>query len=131
MSCPHCQIELPENYAAGSCPSCGHTLLTPAESKAPESPARNKATYWLVFWLAFFGSPILGLLAGAARVREGILLLPFLGAMIAGFALAKVFTKTTAAYIATGILFTIGVLAIYLGIIFVGCLVIVGHNGGI
>jgi hypothetical protein len=84
----------------------------------------------LVFWVAFFGSPILGLLAASARVGGAILFLAIPGAMIAGFSLAKVYTKTPVTFIAIGILFTIGVLAVYLGIMFVGCLVILAHSGG-
>ena len=131
MNCPHCQAELPSDYIAESCPSCGRHLSTQAEAKPPELPIQSKSIYWLVFWLAFFGSPILGLLAASARLGGGILFLAIPGAIIAGFSLAKVYTKTPATFVAVGILFTVGVLVIYLGILFVGCLVMLKHSSGI
>jgi hypothetical protein len=73
----------------------------------------------------------LGLLAASARLGGGILFLAIPGAIIAGFSLAKVYTKTPATFVATGILFTVGVLVIYLGILFVGCLVMLNHSNGI
>ena len=131
MNCPHCQEELPGNYAGGSCPSCAQDLPAQAEAKPPEPPARNKASCWLVFWLAFFGTPILTFVIVSTRAGAGILFLPVLGALIAGFSLAKVYTKTPGTFIAAGILMSLGVMAIYVGIIFVGCLVIMGHGSGI
>jgi DNA-directed RNA polymerase subunit RPC12/RpoP len=131
MNCLHCQTELPENYGGTSCPSCGHDILTQSESKSPNVTRQDKSVYWGIFWITFFGAPILCLLAGLAHAGSGFLFLPILGAIVAGFSLAKIFTKTPAAFVVSGILFAIGVLVIYVGIIFVGCLVALGHGGGI
>jgi hypothetical protein len=128
MNCPHCQGELLENYQETRCPNCGCDLAALQKSTVnPGTP--DKAKWGLIFWLAFLGTPILVLLAAGARARGGALLIPVIGAIVAGFSLAKIYTKTPAAFFAVGIIFTIGVLAIYVGIIFVGCLVVMGHSG--
>lgn len=129
MNCPHCQTQLPENYEGASCPSCGHALLTQPESKSPNATRQDKLVHWAIFWAAFFGAPILCLL-GSAHIGPMILFLPILGAVVAGFSLAKIFAKTPQTFVAYGVLLTIGVLVIYVGIIFVGCLVALGRGGG-
>jgi hypothetical protein len=130
MNCPHCQTELPENYDGASCPSCGRALLTQLESKSPNATRQDNLVYWVIFWAAFFGAPILCLLAGLAHAGTMVLFLPFLGAIFAGFSLAKIYTKTPGAFVIFGIFYTIGVLVVYVGIIFVGCLAVMGYGGG-
>ncbi len=71
--------------------------------------------------MAFWGGPVLGFLLGN---RGNILAFPLVGAMTSGFALAKVRSKTIVGVIFSGVVYSIGVLLVYVGIIFVGCLVI-------
>jgi hypothetical protein len=130
MNCPQCQEKLPDNYSAESCPTCGCNLPARPDAKVTGITAREKSVCWVIFWLAFFGSPILGLLTASADAAGGILFPPILGAIIAGFALARIFTSTIVTFILMGVLFSAGVLVIYVAIIFVGCLVIMGHGGG-
>jgi hypothetical protein len=72
----------------------------------------------------------LGLLTASSDMAGGISSPPILGAIIAGFSLARIFTKTTATFIVMGIIFSVGVLVVYVAILFVGCLVAMGHGGG-
>jgi hypothetical protein len=128
MNCPHCQTELPEDFADESCPACGRALPTHIEPKASDIVAEEKAMYWGIFWLAFIGAPIICLIALLLRVGPVFLFLPLIGAIIAGFSLAKVYTKTPTSFVVTGILYTLAVLIIYVGILFVGCLVVLSHS---
>ncbi len=84
---------------------------------------------WLVFWTAFFAGPALALLAAKAGLNGGILAFPFLGALIAGFALSAIFAKTNPSFIVWGILFSFGMVVVYCGILFIGCLIILPRNG--
>ena len=43
------------------------------------------------------------------------------GVLLAGFQLAKLFSKTTAGYIVMGILFSGCLFVVYVGVVFVGC----------
>jgi hypothetical protein len=128
MNCPHCQTQLPENHAGETCPACG--AMVAKQSKPPDTTVRDKTVYRVVFWLAFLGSPTLCLLLLSQRAGGGILFILILGAIVAGFSLAKVYAKSAAALISTGILISFGVVIVYVGILFVGCLYAVGHGGG-
>ncbi len=129
MNCPHCQAELPENDAAQSCPACGRILPPIIESKAPDAVPKDNSLCWMTFWAAFFSFPIICLLGLYAGGNPVFLFLVLIGAIIAGFSLAKIYAKTPTSFVVMGILYTLGVLAIYLGILFVGCLVVAGVHG--
>jgi predicted amidophosphoribosyltransferase len=130
MNCPHCQSPLPENNPTGTCPACGRTLTLQSKSHPTDINSQDKSFYWVMFWIAFLGAPAMCLLAVPLRTGGAILFLPFLGAIVAGFSLARVFSKTAEAFVVTGVLLTVGVLVIYVGILFIGCVVALGHGGG-
>jgi len=75
---------------------------------------------WAVFLALFLGSPVLALLAGA----QGIMPVLAMGTLASGFLLSKLFAKDSAMFVLLGILFSAGILAIYIGVAFVGCLVL-------
>jgi hypothetical protein len=126
MNCPHCQKELPDN-AAASCPFCQQPLPAIPESSSP-TPGVSKSRYWLIFWLAFVGAPALALLSLTTHIGPELLFLPFVGAVIAGFALAKINSDDTTTIIVTGILYSLGVIIVYVGLLFVGCVVVMAHQ---
>jgi hypothetical protein len=128
MKCQHCKVELPDNNASGFCPSCGGNLFEPPFKPAGTKGPVNKPLYWAIFWAAFFIFPAITLLAASLRRNPDFLFLPIVGAVICGFALAKIFTKPPMPFSLSVFIMTVGVLAIYLGIIFVGCLVVVGSQ---
>lgn len=119
----------PENI----CPSCGRSALINGDCplcgfRMPESlrqTARNnrRADLWVAFWLLFLGSPFLTLAGFATRAVGLAILLPLAGTIGAGFVLARLFAKNSAMFFVLGIVFSIGVAAVYFGIFFVGCLV--------
>lgn len=88
----------------------------------------NKPVYWAIFGVAFFIFPVITLVAATSRNHLNVLFLPILGAIICGFALAKIFTKPPMPFIINILVMTVIVLAIYMGIIFAGCLVLVGRQ---
>lgn len=64
MNCPHCQHELPENYAAAYCLFCGQDLspIIPAGQSPKQSLAPIRFRAW-VFFLMLLGPPILTMLS--------------------------------------------------------------------
>jgi hypothetical protein len=119
MSCPHCHQDLPDN-AAARCPFCQQSL--------PLSPVAEKSRYWVVFWLAFLGAPASALLALTVHVGPELLFLPVVGALIAGFSLAKILSKDMATFVVTGILYSIGVAIFYVGVLFLGCVALMANR---
>jgi len=130
MNCPGCKESLPPDFSEPWCPFCGCDLAHPGSSEPPKAPVK-KQSYWPIFWLAFLGAPVLGLLSASTNIGGGILLFPILGAIVAGFALAKIFTKSPATFAVAGILFSLGIFVVYVGIVFVGCLVVAQGLRGI
>ena len=47
-----------------------------------------------------------------------------LGSILTGFVLSKMVAKTFPGFVALGILFSVGIVVVYLGLAFVGCLVV-------
>ena len=126
MNCPHCQKELPADHKACVCPFCLQNLAASPGAKSGDGSA-DKSAAWAVFWTAFILTPVLTL--GLIGSRSSMILaLPILGAIVAGFALAKVYSKSTAAFIASGILYTFLVVLIYGGILFIGCVVLLSNS---
>jgi len=146
MNCPHCQQTLPADHSAANCPSCGAALPSAqAAGGAPETSQPSKRIWWLTFAIAFLGSPVLAFLSSMSRAGSLRSLLPpfiarliprsfqslmlvspiplvvFAGALVSGYALARIFAKSrTGVWIGT-LLLTLGVLVVYVGIVFVGC----------
>lgn len=131
MNCPYCQAEQPENFAAESCPTCGHNLSAPAEAKPPGAVLEDRSFYWTVFWLAFFSSLFLSLMVASYPRSIIEIFTPVLCAMVAGFSLAKYLTNNSKQCIIAGILLTIGVLAVDIGVVFVVGYLIVTERGGV
>ena len=114
--CPACRQSV---LADGRCPECGH-----AEPGAKDKYGPNRAVLWIIFWALFLGTPVLALAAGA----RGFGPLFGSGILSAGFVLSKLFTRDRTMFTIMGFVFAAGIFAIYLGIFFVGCLVMLnGH----
>jgi hypothetical protein len=129
MNCPHCQKELPENYPADHCLFCGQNLTPTVDpEKTADALPRNSSKLWLFFWLSFIGAPVLGLLSAMAQLAGGIFLFPLLGAIAAGFSLSKIYNRSPGVFFMVGVAFSIGILIIYFGIVFVGCLVVMSGS---
>ena len=130
MNCPHCQQILPFDYQAAYCPFCGNDFPKdfPIEQTAvrpPESTPSEKWMHTLAFWLVFFGSPVLGLIVGMMGMEwPRWLLFPLVGATISVYILARDFNKKFGGVFLGTVLITLAVLAVYVGVIFVGLQVI-------
>ena len=115
--------------------------LAPYDRKAMNnvpSPTPRKKFWWLLFWLSFLGTPAavaltifipdfpnpIAVLLKLPVARQDFLIFGSIlsGAMFSGFCLAKIFAKSTTALVIGGICCTLGVIALYVGIFFVGCL---------
>ena len=127
MNCPHCQKELPEGEKAGVCPWCRQNVSVPPVSESAKR-SQEQATAWLIFWAAFIGTPVLTFGLVAANFPAG-LLLPIIGCVVAGFALAKATSKSAKSFVASGILYSFLVLVVYVGILFIGCVAVMSHSG--
>lgn len=137
------------------CPGCGELCTSQQVSDPPplseqlgldqhQTPAERRR-WRLCFWLCFLLTPVAVLLVGLqATLFRGIgsgpagqflrMMVPFgvvgafaAGALGAGYCLAKLHAKprTTAGLIGATVAFAVGLAVVYLGILFVGCLVMV------
>jgi hypothetical protein len=135
--CPQCRSEVSGELASGVkfCRACGAGLNAP-EPRTGVSAFPKRSTLWLCFWLFFVGGP---LLAFAAPFTERLLapLLGYVGfnqgqmafvtigvgALGAGFSLARLITKTRAGFFIAGALLSLGVVVVYGAVLFIGCMV--------
>jgi hypothetical protein len=139
----------------GRCPGCGELCSSQQvvdPQSWPEAPGpdevqtRGERRRWrLCFWLCFLLTPAAVLLAallmslfrnavpGSAGQFQrwlapfGVFPILALGTLGAGFSLAKLHAKprTTAGLVGVTVAFAVGLTVVYVGILFVGCLVIV------
>jgi len=137
------------------CPSCGQLCSSQQVGDPPPLPAQpgldrnqtpaERRRWRLCFWLCFLLSPVAVLLVGMqTSLLRGIgsgpaaqflrMMVPFgvlgtfaAGALGAGYCLAKLHAKprTTGGLIGATVAFAVGLTVVYVGILFVGCLVIV------
>lgn len=67
MNCPHCQKELPGNYAAAWCPFCGRDL-EPGQANIQLQPAfESNYVRWPKFFIVLFAPPVCCFLALAVE----------------------------------------------------------------
>jgi hypothetical protein len=90
-----------------------------ASARCAAIPKPGCPALWVCFWVLFLGTPPLALVTLASG--GGFALLG-IGTIAAGFVLSKLFAKNDTAFFTLGIVFTVGIFAIYLGIAFVGCI---------
>ncbi len=109
--CPACRQSF---LSDGICPECGYS-----DPNAKPRSSSNRAALWVIFWALFLGTPVLALVSGA----QGFVPLLGAGTIGAGFMLSRLFVKNEALFVVMGFMFAAGIFAIYLGIAFVGCLV--------
>jgi hypothetical protein len=81
----------------------------------------NKTKCWIIFWLGFLACPALALGAMKLNIAEGFFTLAVLGPIVAGYAVARRFSKTGAGWFFKGIAFTLAVVVVHFGIFFIGC----------
>jgi hypothetical protein len=125
MNCPHCHREVPADVRTAGCPFCGQSLNVPSGPvSAPRPYGTDKSMALLLFWVAFLGGPILALLL--ARSGQA-LIFPVFGAVVSGFALARAYARTAIGVIVGGLLLSVGVIVVYVGILFVGCFALAGR----
>ena len=137
--CPHCGSDVSREPASrvSHCPACGGALSLQGVNSIL-FPKRS--TLWLLFWLFLVGGPLLTLASplvgrwlgsfpglifpkmmravGGGRLA---LLTAGVSALGAGFALARLITKTQTSFVIAGILLSLGVLVLYGAIVFIGC----------
>ena len=147
--CPKCGHRFPEgSLIPNRCPGCGELCSNEQVLGPPleEVQTRGERRRWrLCFWLCFLLTPaavllsvlLAGLFSNSASGSAGQfqrLLAPFgvfpilaLGTLGAGYCLAKLHAKprTTAGLVGVTVAFAVGLTVVYVGILFVGCLVIV------
>jgi predicted RNA-binding Zn-ribbon protein involved in translation (DUF1610 family) len=110
-TCPHCQKELPENYGAAWCPSCGKDLI--AHSDSEKIRHGGGEIRWCVFFILFFAPILLTILAVLLSAKNGSAppAIAFLGGgvsgIICGAMLGHRIGRTIGARIGLGILFAI------------------------
>jgi hypothetical protein len=103
----------------GVCLTCGYSDTINLPHKTNPSSTSNRGTLWALFWCLFLGTPFLSLLAAKAR---GAVPVFGIGTIAAGFVLSRLFAKSEAAFLLLGILFSIGIVMIYVGVLFFGCI---------
>ena len=119
--CPACGQS---NLVNGTCPLCGFSETNLERGGDQPMSRRGRAKLWVWFWLLFLGTPVLSVL-GLASPGGGIGVIFLLAGTIgAGFVLARIFAKDSTMFIVLGIVFSVGVAAVYFGIVFVGCLMV-------
>jgi hypothetical protein len=87
----------------------------------------NRRKLWFCFWLLFIVTPslfVISLFAGGNSTPGLPISILLVGSVITGFLLAKLSAKTFPGFVALGILYSAGVVVVYLGVAFVGCLVV-------
>ena len=82
--------------------------------------SRRRTVLWLVFAVLFLGTPVVTFLFGKAN---SWLLILVVGAFASGNVLASVKQDPEDSVIFRGMMFGIGIMFVYLGVAFVGCLV--------
>ena len=128
MICPACRRKFPEDTGGLFCPFCGWKPAEPpviATATQPDSP--SKLARWLIFWVAFLGTPFFSLLLASASPGIGLELFQ-LGAGVAGFSLAWAIGGSAPRIVISGIVFSMLVVAVYFGIAFVGCIALLSHR---
>jgi hypothetical protein len=117
--CPHCTSDVTAAFAKGEnkCPFCGARLGNRLVNGV------FRTGLWILFWLLFLGTPgyyLFALKTNAVPDFRPLLI----GIVGSGTVLSAFFSRSVVAIIPWAILFTIGVGVVYLGILFVGCLVL-------
>jgi len=133
MKCPHCQIELPEKFDGPLCPACGSALgpISPPPLPAQYCQPKAPGLYWPAFWVVFLGCPALALYSITLKSVSGLLFFPMVGSVASGFLLARIFNRISMPFVVAWIVFTVGVMVVYFGLVFIGCLVVLTHPNGL
>lgn len=114
--CPSCNSS---GLINGACPVCGYSETGAPRANTNPRSGPGRVALWAWFWSLFLGTPVLGLLTAA---RGGGLMVFGIGTIAAGFVLSRLFTKNDGMFFVLGIVFSVGIFAVYFGIAFVGCL---------
>jgi hypothetical protein len=118
-ACPQCGKSV---LVDGNCPLCGFRMPDSLRQSDQRPRDSNRARLWIWFWVLFLGTPVISILGLATRFAPPAIMLLFGGVIGSGFVLARLFAKDSAMFVVLGIVFSVGVAAIYFGIVFVGCL---------
>lgn len=117
--CPHCHQDVSWALANGAehCPACGNAL----SPKFLDGISRGGR--WILFWVVFVLTPIL---AAAMAAGGGWLPVLILGTLFNGGILASLFAKKPVTFALWTVVLGIMLCVAYVGILFVGCLVLKG-----
>ncbi len=127
MNCPHCQKELPVNYAAAWCPFCGRDLpASGVDSVQHLSPPVK--TNWVLFFSVLLAPVLLTILVVLLGAKKGNASpgIAFFGGGVAGIVcgvmLGRQLGKTKPLRIILGILFAFIMIVVCIGMSCFGCL---------
>lgn len=127
MNCPHCQTELPENFATAWCPSCGKNL--PARANDDIKPTLPPVKInWLIFFAVLLAPALLTTLTASSiqtlneSVSPTIALLGGSAAgIVCGVLLGLRLGKTALARTGLGILFSVVMVIVCVMLCLFGC----------
>jgi hypothetical protein len=118
------------------CPRCASNVTAAGDNRCPVCGAKLKnrlvngafrTGLWVFFWLVFLGTPAFFFLTMPLDTLPNFWPL-VVGAVASGVILSLLVTRSALALIPWVMLFTIGFCAVYVGILFVGCLVLANQK---
>ena len=142
LKCPQCEHELP-GLPPERCPAC-RCLLTFRRNDSFEPGTLTPQRLTWGFWLVFLATPLMAVAAMSPRLsprkwlgsavdflpgQEMVLAGTVIGgALASGYFLARTHAQSRTALTIGTILWALGVLIVYAGLTFMGCLMIMGTS---
>ena len=135
INCPTCKtpVALEDHSVEKICPACGARWVASGSSSNADSnqerTVQGRFISQIMFWFFFLGTPAaIFFAAGAANSRLNAttaLIILLLGAWAAGYCLTYIRRRSFPPGLRTlvSLLYGAGVLVVYLGLLFVGCVI--------
>lgn len=127
MNCPHCQKELPEGQPLEWCPFCGRDLA-PSEADASQHLLPPVKTNWWAFFFALIAPVLLSIFAVLLGANSGNTspMIAFFGGgaagVVCGVLLGRQLGRTVVTRFLLGVLFTLIMMVVCIGMSCFGCL---------
>jgi hypothetical protein len=127
MNCPHCQKPLPADWVSEWCPMCGRDL-SPTDAVPPQNKPPAVRVNWLVFFSILLAPALLSVLVVLLGARQGNLApwIAFFGGILAGIVCGAMLGfslgRTRAARILLGLLLSIVMVVVCVGMSCFGCM---------
>jgi hypothetical protein len=121
--CRKCSADITSAIESGArrCPACGTNI----KKHFVRGSKRN--ALWVLFWLIFLGTPVVSLAAANHHGMVGFRI-AIVGDILAGFALSALMRREGEDFIGMAFIFAFGIFFVYLGVFFVGCLVVLSNT---